>query len=95
MGYSDLPQRPVAIAGAAIVLAFLMSTEVLAQSRTFSDSSGRVTGRASTDSSGAVTLYDASGRAVGRATTDSQGTTTFYDDAGRKTGTITITKKSK
>ena len=40
-----------------------------AQSRTFYDASGKVTGRSSTSSSGAVTNYDASGRIVSREIT--------------------------
>jgi YD repeat-containing protein len=54
-----------AIASLAIVLALLMSTEGLAQSRTFYDADGMVTGRSTTGSNGATTFYDASGRRVG------------------------------
>jgi YD repeat-containing protein len=81
----------------AIVLALFLPTAALAQSqsRTIYDSSGRVSGRTSTDSQGSTTFYDASGRVSGRSSTDSQGTTTFYDAAGRRTGTVTTTKKSK
>jgi len=76
-----------AIASLAIVLALLMSTEGLAQSRTFYGADGRVTGRSTTGSNGATTFYDASGRNTGRSTTDSQGTTTLYDASGRRVGT--------
>ena len=38
----------------------------LAQSRTFYDASGRVTGRSTSGSSGSTTIYDASGRVTGR-----------------------------
>jgi YD repeat-containing protein len=53
---------------ALIVLALLMPTDALAQSRTFYDASGRVTGRSTTDSNGATTFYD-SGHRVGSVTT--------------------------
>ena len=81
---------PQAFAAVAIVLALFTAT-ALAQTRsqTFYDSSGRVTGRSTTDSAGSTTFYDASGRVIGRSSTSSNGTTTIYDAAGRKTGTVT------
>jgi len=44
-----------------------------AQSRTFYDASGKVTGRSSTSSSGAVTNYDAQVRVVSRQSTSGIG----------------------
>jgi uncharacterized membrane protein len=63
----DQVERIIAegIAGLAIALALLMPTDALAQSRT----SGRVSGRTSTGSSGTTTIYDAGGRSVGTVTT--------------------------
>jgi YD repeat-containing protein len=80
------------MAGLAIVLALLMPTEVLAQSRTFYDASGRVTGRSITGSSGATTIYDASGRVTGRTST-SGNQTTIYDASGRNVGSVTTQQK--
>ena len=80
-----------AMAGLAIVLALLMPTEVLAQSRTFYDASGRVTGRSITGSNDSTTIYDASGRVTGRTST-SGNQTTIYDASGRNVGRITTTK---
>jgi YD repeat-containing protein len=79
----------------AIMLALLVPTEVLAQSRTFYDASGRVTGRSTTDSSGSTTIYDASGRVINRTSTDSQGTTTIYDAGGRNVGSATKQEKRR
>jgi hypothetical protein len=64
--------------------------QVLAQSRTFYDSSGTVSGRSITNGSGWTTFYDASGRA-GRSTT-SGNQTTIYGSDGRRVGTVTTTK---
>ena len=47
--------RPAPIAALAIVLALLLPTHALAQSRTFYDSSGRVSGRSTTGTNGATT----------------------------------------
>jgi YD repeat-containing protein len=68
------------------ILLLLVSTNVLAQQRTFYDANGRVTGRQATHSQGSKTIYDASGRVTGRTSTDSQGTTAIYDASGRKIG---------
>ena len=81
-----------AIARLAIVL-MLMPTAALAQSRTFYDSSGRVSGRSITDSSGSTTIYDASGRVTGRTSTSSNGTATIYDASGRNVGSVTTQQK--
>jgi YD repeat-containing protein len=77
-----------AMAGLAIMLAVLMPTKVLAQSRTFYDASGRVTGRSATGSNGSTTIYDASGRVTGRTST-SGSQTTIYGSDGRRVGTVT------
>ena len=50
-----------------------MPTDALAQSRTFYDSSGRVSGRSTTDTSGTTTFDDAGGRGVGIVTTQQKG----------------------
>jgi YD repeat-containing protein len=76
---------------ALIVLALLMPTDALAQSRTFYGADGRVTGRSITGSSGATTIYDASGRVTGRTST-SGNQTTIYDASGRTVGRVTTTK---
>ena len=72
------------MAGLAIALALLMPTDALAQSRTFYDSSGRVSGRSITGTNGATTFYDATGRVTGRTSTSSNGTTTVYGADGRR-----------
>jgi hypothetical protein len=46
----------------SILLIVRTTTEALAQSRSFYDSSGRIADRSTTDSSGATLLYDAAGR---------------------------------
>ena len=91
----DQVERIIAegIAGLAIALALLMPTDALAQSRTFYDASGRVTGRSTTGSNGSTTIYDASGRVTGRTSTSSNGTTTIYDSDGRSVGTVTTQQK--
>jgi hypothetical protein len=73
--------------GLAIVLALLMPTAALAQSSTFYDSTGRVSGRSTTDSGGATTIYGADGRVSGRTFTGS--VTTIYGADGRKAGSVT------
>ena len=66
----------------------LMTGAASAQQRTFYDSSGRVVGRSSTSSSGAVTNYDNRGRVISREST-SGNTTTIYDARGRNVGRVT------
>ena len=83
-----------AIARLAIVLV-LMPTAALAQSRTFYDASGRVTGRSTSGSNGSTTIYDASGRVTGRTSTGSNGTTTIYGSDGRRVGSVTTTKQGR
>ena len=80
----------------AVALALLMPTGVLAQSssRTFYDASGRVSGRATTDSGGSTTIYDSSGRVSGRTST-SGNMTTIYGSDGRRVGTVTTTKQGR
>ena len=70
----------------ALVLTVVMS-QVHAQQRTLYDSSGKVVGRATTDSQGSTTAYDASGRVTGR-TSKSGDTTTIYDATGRNVGKV-------
>ena len=74
-----------AMAGVAIML-MLLQTAALAQSRTFYDSSGRVSGRSTTGTNGATTYYGADGRVTGRASTNSSGTLpngdTFKNQSG-------------
>ena len=53
----------------AAVLALLMPTDALAQSRTYYGADGHVTGRSSTSSSGTTTIYGADGRKAGSITT--------------------------
>ena len=80
------------MAGLAALLALLIPTDALAQSRTYYDGSGRVTARSTTGTNRATTYYDASGRVTARTSTNSTGTTTTYDASGRRVGTITTTK---
>ncbi len=65
-----------------------LATAASAQQRTFYDSTGKVVGRSSTDSSGTVTNYDSRGRVITRETT-SGNTTTIYDSGGRNVGRVT------
>ena len=66
------------------MLALFIPTDALAQSRTFYDSSGRVSGRSTTGTNGATTFYGADGRVTGRTSTSSN-TTTIYGADGRNT----------
>jgi hypothetical protein len=70
----------------ALTLA-LLATEATAQQRTIYDSSGKVVGRAATDSQGTTTVYDSRGTVVGKES-KSGNTTTIYDAGGRKAGSI-------
>ena len=78
------PTTTIIIAALALALA----SEASAQQRTFYDSSGRVTGKSSTDSSGTVTNYDARGKVISRESTTGN-TTTVYDPGGRNVGRFT------
>ena len=60
-------------------LALALASEASAQSRTYYDKGGNVTGKSATDSQGTTTFYDASGKVTGRTSTGSGGTTTIYD----------------
>lgn len=62
-----------------------------AQQRTYYDSSGRVVGRSSIDSSGTTTNYDSRGRVISRETT-SGNQTTIYDASGRNVGRFTMNR---
>jgi YD repeat-containing protein len=76
---------------AALALAAALTGAASAQQRTFYDSSGNVTGRSATDSSGAVTNYDARGRVISREST-SGNQTTIRDDRGRNVGRYTTSR---
>jgi hypothetical protein len=74
--------------GLVIALVLAAATAASAQTTTFRNSQGQITGTATTDSNGQTTFRDRSGRTTGMATTDSNGTTTFRDATGRTTGTV-------
>lgn len=77
--------------GATVIVGLLLvSTKGHAaeQRTTFTDSNGRVTGWANSDSKGNTTYSNALGQNTGRSTTDANGTTTFRDNMGRQTGTV-------
>jgi YD repeat-containing protein len=63
----------------------LVASPALAQQRTSYDSSGRVSGRSTTDSGGSTTFYDPSGRVSARSSTNGN-QTTIYDARGRSLG---------
>ena len=73
----------------ALLVALLLPQMAGAQTETFRDASGRITGTASRDANGTVTYRDGSGRMTGTATRDANGTRTFRDGSGRTTGTAT------
>ena len=73
----------------ALVALIIMTGAALAQERTLYDSSGRVVGRASTDSQGTTTFRDAGGRTTGRESPNGSGGTTIYDPGGRAIGRTT------
>ena len=77
---------------AALALALALSSAAAAQTTSFHDASGRVTGKATTRN-GATTFYDSAGRVTGKARTNAEGTTTFYDAAGRVTGKATAPRR--
>jgi YD repeat-containing protein len=59
---------------AALALALALSSAAAAQTTTFHDAAGRVTGKATTRN-GATTFYDSAGRVTGKARTNAEGTT--------------------
>jgi len=67
-----------------ITLLVLSCATAHAQSTTFKNANGQITGRSVTNNAG-TQFYDASGRNTGRSTTNNAGTT-FYDASGRQTG---------
>jgi YD repeat-containing protein len=73
----------------AVLVALSLPPPAGAQTETFRDASGRITGTASRDANGTVTYRDGMGRMTGTATRDANGTTTFRDASGRITGTAT------
>ena len=72
-----------------IIAALALATGASAQSRTYYDKGGNVTGKSSTDRQGSKTFYDASGKVTGRTSTGSGGTTMIYDASGRAVGRVT------
>jgi len=79
---------------ATVALGFTLATSAaMAQTTTFHDQAGRVTGRARTGANGTTSFYDAAGRITGRARTDTNGTTTYYDAAGRVTGKASASRR--
>ena len=69
----------------------MMTGAASAQQRTFYDSSGKVVGRSTTDSSGTTTNYDSRGRVISREST-SGNQTTIYDAGGRNVGRYTASR---
>jgi YD repeat-containing protein len=75
-----------------VLLTLAMLTDAAsAQQSTFYDAGGKVSGRSTTDSSGAVTNYDSRGRVISRETT-SGNQTTIYDAPGRNGGRFTTNR---
>ena len=73
----------------ATALAVLVVAPAAAQNQTtFRNSTGQITGTATTDSNGTVTFRDGRGSTTGTAT-KSGNTTTFRDARGSTTGTAT------
>ena len=72
----------------ALLTLALMTGAASAQQRTFYDASGKIVGRASTDSQGTVTSYDARGKVISREST-SGNQATIYDAGGRNVGRLT------
>jgi YD repeat-containing protein len=81
--YDQRMTNPILLA--VLTLAMMMTGGALAEQRTFYDSSGKVVGRSSSNSSGTTTNYDSRGRVISRETT-SRNRTTIYDAAGRLVG---------
>jgi hypothetical protein len=71
----------------AVLVAVLLPPSAVAQTETFRDANGRITGTASRDANGTVTYRDSMGRMTGTSTRDANGTRTFRDRMGRITGT--------
>src|SRR5262245_42045966 len=67
----------------ALLVALLLPWPAAAQTQTFRDSMGRVTGTANRDANGTVTYRDGSGRVTGTSIRDANGTRTFRDGSGR------------
>jgi YD repeat-containing protein len=75
----------------ALITLAMLTGAALGEQRTFYDSSGKVVGRSSTGSSGAVTNYDSRGRVISRETTTGN-QTTIYDARGRNVGRVTTSR---
>lgn len=67
-----------------LIILAMIGTANAEERTTFRDSSGRVTGWATTNNVG-TQFYNSNGQNTGRATTNNVGTT-FYNSAGRVTG---------
>ena len=79
---------------ATVALGFALATSTaMAQTTTFHDRAGRVTGKARIDANGTTGFYDATGRFTGRARTEANGNTTYYDAAGRVTGKASASRR--
>ena len=94
---STRPAHPTQrdVCAALIIPLLLMPTVATAQQREFYDTrTGKVSGRATTDSQGSTTIYDSSGRVTGRTAVTSEGTV-IYDSAGRRVGTATTTNPQR
>ena len=70
-----------------LLVALLLPQMAEAQTETFRDSTGRITGTASRDANGTVTYRDGIARMTGTRTRDANGMITFRDASGRTTGT--------
>ena len=71
-------------------LALAIASEASAQSRTYYDKGGNVTGKSATDSQGTTTFYDSRGKVTGRTSGNGSGDTiTIYDASGRAVGRAT------
>src|SRR5262245_58221121 len=66
----------------ALLVALLLPPPAGAQTETFRDSMGRITGTASRDATGTVTYRDGMGRMPGTSTRDANGTTAAQDARG-------------
>lgn len=72
----------IGVLGLILLAGAALADWVHASERTFYDASGKVIGRAVTDSH-QTTFYDALGKVTARAITSSRGETTVYDALGK------------
>jgi hypothetical protein len=66
----------------ALLVALLLPPSAGAQTQTFRDASGRISGTANRDANGTVTYRDSMGRITGTSTRDANGTRTYRDSIG-------------